>query len=137
MIQPSIKTGCASITTNTCALARWTGTPSNAFPRTSACDPRVTAMRFPTATTTPTNSDVTFHGACQQCCNQRSARTHSSQSSSSVRCTHLAGKCNKINNCADCSDEIGCVTTTHCVEIKAMTGFSATSEAPALHDHLL
>ena len=44
-------------------------------------------------------------------------------------CTHLAGKCNKIDNCADGSDEVGCAT-------KAMTGFSATTEAPALHDHL-
>ena len=51
-------------------------------------------------------------------------------------CTHLAGKCNGIDHCVDGSDEVGCATTTHGVEIEAMTGFSATTEAPALHDHL-
>ena len=41
-----------------------------------------------------------------------------------------------VPNCADGSDEVGGATTTHGVEIEAMTGFSATTEAPALHDHL-
>merc|ERR1719446_213333 len=46
-------------------------------------------------------------------------------------CTHIAGRCNGVNNCADGSDEQGCATTSTGVTLEAMTGFTATIETPA------
>merc|ERR1719453_362536 len=47
-------------------------------------------------------------------------------------CTHIAGRCNGVNNCADGSDEQGCATTTTGLTLEAMTGFTATIETPAI-----
>merc|ERR1719456_2144805 len=47
-------------------------------------------------------------------------------------CTHIAAKCNGVNNCADGSDEQGCATTTTGLTLEAMTGFTATIETPAV-----
>merc|ERR1719181_186042 len=43
-------------------------------------------------------------------------------------CTHIAGRCNGVNNCADGSDEQGCATTTTGLTLEAMTGYTATFE---------
>jgi len=53
-----------------------------------------------------------------------------------VHCTHIFGKCNGINNCADGSDEVGCATTTHGATLEAMSGYTSTILTPAIHDHL-
>jgi len=45
-------------------------------------------------------------------------------------CTHIAGRCNGVNNCADGSDEQGCATTSTSITLEAMTGFTATVETP-------
>jgi len=47
-------------------------------------------------------------------------------------CTHIAGRCNGVNNCADGSDEQGCATTTTGLTLEAYTGFTATIETPAV-----
>jgi hypothetical protein len=47
-------------------------------------------------------------------------------------CTHMAGRCNGVSNCADGSDEEGCATTTTGLTLEAMTGFTATIETPAV-----
>jgi hypothetical protein len=47
-------------------------------------------------------------------------------------CTHIAGRCNGVNNCADGSDEQGCATTTQGLTLEAFTGFTATIETPAV-----
>merc|ERR550537_664285 len=47
-------------------------------------------------------------------------------------CTHVAGRCNGVNNCADGSDEEGCATTTTGLTLEATTGFTATVETPAV-----
>jgi len=49
-------------------------------------------------------------------------------------CTHAAGRCNGISNCADGSDEQGCPTTTVGVTVEAMTGFTATVVTPGLEE---
>jgi len=45
-------------------------------------------------------------------------------------CTHIHGKCNGINNCADGSDELNCATTTHHLTLEATTGYTASIETP-------
>lgn len=47
-------------------------------------------------------------------------------------CTHIAGRCNGVNNCADGSDEQGCATTSTALTLEAMTGFTAIIEKPAI-----
>jgi len=47
-------------------------------------------------------------------------------------CTHIAGRCNGVANCADGSDEEGCPTTTQGLTLEAMTGFTATIVQPAI-----
>jgi hypothetical protein len=51
-------------------------------------------------------------------------------------CTHIAGRCNGVNNCADGSDEAGCATTTTGLTIEAMTGYTATIETPAINSQV-
>jgi hypothetical protein len=51
-------------------------------------------------------------------------------------CTHVAGRCNGVNNCADGSDEQGCATTTQGLTLEAMTGFTATIETPAVESYV-
>jgi len=53
-----------------------------------------------------------------------------------VHCTHIFGKCNGINNCADGSDEVGCATTTHGVVEEATSGYSVDILTPELHTHV-
>jgi len=48
-------------------------------------------------------------------------------------CTHVAGKCNGVANCADGSDEDGCPSTTTGVTLEAMTGFTATILTPEIN----
>jgi hypothetical protein len=47
-------------------------------------------------------------------------------------CTHKAGRCNGINNCANGEDEEGCATTTTDLTVETMTGFTATILSPAV-----
>jgi hypothetical protein len=48
-------------------------------------------------------------------------------------CTHIAGRCNGVNNCGDGSDEQGCATTTTGLTLEAFTGYTATIETPAIN----
>jgi len=48
-------------------------------------------------------------------------------------CTHIAGRCNGVNNCADGSDEDGCPSTTQGLTLEAFTGYTATIETPAIN----
>jgi len=45
-------------------------------------------------------------------------------------CTHIHGKCNGVNNCADGSDEHNCATTTHHLTLEATTGYTSSIETP-------
>merc|ERR1719424_679349 len=47
-------------------------------------------------------------------------------------CTHIAGRCNGVNNCADGSDEEGCPSTTQGLTLEAFTGYTATITHPAV-----
>jgi len=51
-------------------------------------------------------------------------------------CTHIEGRCNGVNNCADGSDEQGCSTGIHTssvqLTIEATTGYTASIEVPSL-----
>ena len=47
-------------------------------------------------------------------------------------CIPIEGKCNGVNNCADGSDESGCVAGTTGVTLEPTTGRTATIETPAL-----
>jgi hypothetical protein len=48
-------------------------------------------------------------------------------------CTHVAGRCNGVNNCADGSDEDGCPSTTQGLTLEAFTGYTATIVAPEVN----
>jgi len=47
-------------------------------------------------------------------------------------CTHIAGRCNGVNNCADGSDEEGCPSTTQGLTLEAFTGYTSTITQPAV-----
>jgi len=49
-------------------------------------------------------------------------------------CTHIHGRCNGVNNCADGSDEMNCATTTHHLTLEATTGYTSSVETPAVGD---
>jgi len=51
-------------------------------------------------------------------------------------CTHAAGRCNGINNCANGADEEGCPTTTVDVTVEAMTGYTATIISPGMESEV-
>jgi len=49
-------------------------------------------------------------------------------------CTHIAGRCNGVSNCADGSDEEGCPSTTQGLTLEAFTGYTATIVQPAVNE---
>jgi len=49
-------------------------------------------------------------------------------------CTHIAGRCNGVSNCADGSDENGCPSTTQGLTLEAFTGYTATIIQPAVNE---
>jgi hypothetical protein len=51
-------------------------------------------------------------------------------------CTHIAGRCNGVSNCADGSDETGCDSNTNGLTLEATTGFTATIVSPAINSHV-
>jgi len=51
-------------------------------------------------------------------------------------CTHIEGRCNGVNNCADGSDEQGCSSGITGLTIEATTGFAASIEVPSVSSHV-
>jgi len=49
-------------------------------------------------------------------------------------CTHIAGRCNGVANCANGADEEGCPTTTQGLTLEAFTGYTATIIQPAIEE---
>jgi len=51
-------------------------------------------------------------------------------------CTHIEGRCNGVNNCADGSDEQGCTHGITGLTIEATTGYTASIEIPTVHSEV-
>jgi len=51
-------------------------------------------------------------------------------------CTHIEGRCNGVSNCADGSDEEGCLPGVSGLTIEAITGYTATVEVPTVHSEV-